>query len=256
MKRFFFSGAAVDEPDKQGRIAVPADAVTPCGPRPGRGRRGRLRPPRDLGSQLLGEANAAGRRECRGCCPTPRVHRRPVTFRCWPRRCGASSRSSGQTVVDATFGAGGHAGCSPTTSRARPTDRDRPRLERQAVLRAAARHLRASRHGCCEGISRGCSTGWPRTASPRTSCSRPGRVEHAARPARARLLVRDRRAARHADGSLAGHCRPRPRQARRPSRSWRRFSAGTARNGLPGRSPARSPGEEHRSSGPVSSSRP
>ena len=108
----------------------------------------------------------------------------------------------GEAIVDATFGAGGHARAARDAAAGRrQADRDRSRPDGRAVLRAvppldgcarppvARRVLRDARAACRERVA------------GRRDPARPRRVVDAARPARARLLVRGRRAARHADGS-------------------------------------------------------
>ena len=163
----------------------------------------------------------------------------------------------GETVVDATFGAGGHARLlAEDLAGQRQARRDRPRPERQAALRPL------------QGAGRG-----RRPLPPRRLRDRPhpaGRERHqgrrdparhrrlvdADRPARARLLVRHRRAARHADGSVRRDRRPRRSSTRGTRRSSRRSSAASARSATPGRSPARScaAAPSARSSAPATSS--
>ena len=70
MKRFVFAGATVAELDKQGRVLVPPDLARARGPRQGRRRRRRARPPRDLGSRRMGGPRQRDRRERRRCCRT------------------------------------------------------------------------------------------------------------------------------------------------------------------------------------------
>ena len=124
----------------------------------------------------------------------------------------------GETIVDATFGAGGHSRAARRRPRGeREARRDRPRPDRAAVLRPGqgvgprradavpARRLRR-RPLAARGQRR------PRGRRP----ARPRPLLDAGRPARARLLVRDRRAARHADGPVGRAERGgRPRDVRR-----------------------------------------
>ena len=79
---------------------------------------------------------------------------------------------------------------------------------------------------------------------------------HAARPARAWLLLCDRRAARHAHGSVRGLSAARARQRGGRARARRRSSAATARSATRTRSPVRSgaAARSSRSSAPASSS--
>ena len=111
----------------------------------------------------------------------------------------------GQTLVDGTFGAGGHASLLARDlhgdGKVIAIDRDptvRPYFERFRRTAGVERALPARRL-----LDR------PRPArrerrARRRDPARPRRLLHAARPARARVLLRDRRAARHADGPLAG----------------------------------------------------
>ena len=108
MQRHFFAGAPRAELDKQGRMVIPAQLLEECGHRPrGHGRR-RRRPPRDLGSRRVARAAATSRRERRRCCRAscqPRLTTSPSS----PTRCSPpSTPRPGETVVDCTFGAGGH----------------------------------------------------------------------------------------------------------------------------------------------------
>ena len=119
----------------------------------------------------------------------------------------------GQTVVDATFGAGGHAAVLAADLQGRrPLHRDRPRPDRAAVLRGLqAPRRRAVALPARRGLGRPRPAGRERRARRRDP-ARPRRLEHAARPAGARVLVRGRRAARHAHGPDRGADRRRARQ--------------------------------------------
>ena len=109
----------------------------------------------------------------------------------------------GETVVDATFGAGGHATLlAEDLAGERQARRDRPRPRREVVLRPLqgacgnrralpARRLRDRPHAARRQRDQG-----------RRDPPRPRHLVDAGRPARAGLLVRDRRAARHADGPV------------------------------------------------------
>ena len=163
----------------------------------------------------------------------------------------------GHTLVDGTFGAGGHATLLVRDLKGeRQGDRDRPRSVRAAVLRALPPHRRREHPLPARRL-----LDHPRPArrerrARRRDPARPRRLEHAARPPRARLLVRCRRAARHADGPVRGVLGARARQRGRASASSSRSSAATARSASPARSPARSSagGGSSRSSGRASSS--
>ena len=110
IQRHFFSGAAEVTPDKQGRVMIPAALATPRRPRARRRGGRRPRPSRDLGPRRLARPDRRRGREGGGCCRTPCVQARLITSRYSPTRCGACSTCSPeQAVVDATFGAGGHA---------------------------------------------------------------------------------------------------------------------------------------------------
>ena len=123
------------------------------------------------------------------------------------RRCSSSSRARpGETVIDGTFGAGGHAwllaaDCTASgkliaidrdpTSRRTSTAAARQRPQDAAPPRRVLDRARPARRERCR-----------RRRDP----ARPRRLLDAARPARARLLVRGRRAARHAHGQRRPSC--------------------------------------------------
>ena len=136
LKRFFFSAASDAELDKQGRVLVP----------PALHRRARLgrevvvtgvydhleiwdraawadQAPRSKGAQTM--------------LPNVLPESRLITSPCSPRRCAPLlAVRPGETVVDATFGAGGHSTPARVGSRRRrQADRDRPRSVRAGVLR-------------------------------------------------------------------------------------------------------------------------
>ena len=109
----------------------------------------------------------------------------------------------GETVVDATFGAGGHAALLAHdlqgSGRLIAIDRD-PTV--RAVLRALRRSARRLQTRLLRGdFSRRARAARAKRRRGGRDPARPRRLVDAARPARARLLVRGRRAARHADGS-------------------------------------------------------
>ncbi len=126
----------------------------------------------------------------------------------------------GETVVDATFGAGGHARLLAAdlqgSGRFIAIDQDpsvKPYYERFRGT-AGGIQTRLLRGNFATVLQQLASNGGGGRRDP----ARPRRLEHAARPARARLLVRGRRAARHAHGSLrrglGARARERARRAR------------------------------------------
>jgi hypothetical protein len=110
MHRYFFSGASEAELDKQGRVMVPS----PLGDYAGLGKEVVVVGIRDhleiWDRAFLARAPGRDRRECRGCCRASCNQARLITFPYSPTRFGSCLRSSPERpVVDATFGAGGHA---------------------------------------------------------------------------------------------------------------------------------------------------
>ena len=119
----------------------------------------------------------------------------------------------GETVVDATFGAGGHAALLAQDLRGAgkliAIDRDpsvRPYFERFRRRAGVQARLPARR------LLRRPAPARRQRRARRRDPARPRRLVHADRPARARLLVRDGRAARHAHGSLRRPLGARARQ--------------------------------------------
>ena len=143
----------------------------------------------------------------------------------------------GETVVDATFGAGGHATLLAADLQGRgkliAIDRDPARamyFDRFAKRAGVqTRFLRGDFSVVLEQLAAQRRRGGRDPARPR-------RLVDADRPARARLLVHGRRAARHAHGSVGGRDRRAASSTRRPSGSWRRSSSATARSATRGRS--------------------
>ena len=172
MQRFFFSGAAEAELDKQGRVmSRPRSSST-------RARRGRSsspasRPPRDLGSRRLARATQRGRRECGGCCRTSCSQTRLITSPFSRTRCASCSpcspgrpSSTPPSAPAATRAARRRpAGRGQAASRSTATRRSRPYFERFRRQRGRAGALPARRFASS-------STSSPTTASRRTrSCS-------------------------------------------------------------------------------------
>ena len=193
LQRHFFGGASEDAPDKQGRV------------HPARRRSlryGKLaKDVTVVGSNdhleiwdraAWAERLEADRRERRQCCRTSCRTARLITPPFSPTRCASFSPCSpGETVVDATFGAGRpRALLARGAARRRQARRDRPRPEREAVLRpvqgaapastsrflrgdfavvlAPARRERGSRptRSCSTSASRRCRSTGPSAASP------------------------------------------------------------------------------------------
>ena len=148
----------------------------------------------------------------------------------------------GETAVDCTVGGGGHARL--IADRIGPgghADRDRSRSGRRgAVRRARGRgpvphpvHPRRLRRPRSAELERGAAAGRPALPRPRD-------VVDAGRHLGARLLVRLRRAARHADGSRPGADRRARSSTPGTSGGSRGCSASTARSATRPRSRARS----------------
>ena len=126
----------------------------------------------------------------------------------------------GETVVDATFGAGGHSSLLAADLRGQgQADRDRPRSDRARLLRPLqAPRGRPGAPPPRRVLARARPARRQRRPGGRDP-ARPRRLLDADRPARARLLVRGRRAARHADGPFGRAHRARARQRGRGARA-------------------------------------
>ena len=164
----------------------------------------------------------------------------------------------GETVIDCTFGAGGHSELlanrlngngkliaidrDPTVAPYFERFRRQPRREDAAPARRVLARAPAARR-----------ERRPRRRDP----DRPRCVVDADRPARARLLVRRRRAARHAHGPERERVGARARERDPTSATSPTSSARSARSATPARSRARScnGASNSRSSAPASSSR-
>jgi hypothetical protein len=122
---------------------------------------------------------------------------------------------------------------------AREADRDRPRPDGRAVLRApASHHGRQDAPAPRRVLDRARPARRQRRACRRDP-ARPRRLLDAARPSRARLLLRGRCAARHADGPLGSNSPP-ATSSTTDERGWKTSSAATARSATRARSPGRS----------------
>ncbi len=235
-------------PDKQGRVLVPADARAARGAREGRRRRRASTTTSrsgtapaweehlkavegsvdDVAERLAENAqlttSPSSRTRCASSSPCARA-RPSSTPRSAPAATpGCSPRTSG-----------GAASSSRSTATRRAKSLLRPLQGRRRRRRPLPpRRLRA-RPGAARRERR----------QGRRDPARPRRLVDADRPARARLLVRDRRAARHAHGP---HLRARPRPTivnTWDERELATSSAATARSGTPRRSPARSCAAAH-----------
>ena len=201
---------------------IPAALVEQRQARPGgRGRRC-PRPPRDLGPHDLARAAQGSRRERGACCRTSCSQARLITFPVLAEEVReALAVRPGETVVDATFGAGGHARLlAADLQRLGQAHRDRPRPGASSRTSSASAAARASRRASCAAsfatvLQQLAANGGGGRRDP----ARPRRLEHAARPARARLLVRGRRTARHAHGPLRRGVGARARERARRSAS-------------------------------------
>ena len=149
----------------------------------------------------------------------------------------------GQVAIDCTLGAAGHARL--VAGRARPrraADRHRPRPDRRGGVRRARRRGPVPHALPARGLRRGPADAARRERARRPRLPRPRHVLDAGRPARARLLLRLRRAAGHAhgpDGARSARATPStPGSAASSPRS----SATTARSATPTASHARSSG--------------
>ena len=110
----------------------------------------------------------------------------------------------GETVVDATFGAGGHARLlAEDLHGQRQARRDRPRSERQAALRPLQGPGRRRRSLPARRFRDRPQPAGSERHQGRRNPPRHRRLVDADRQARARLLLCDGRPTRHADGSLA-----------------------------------------------------
>ncbi len=180
-------------------------------------RRRRARPRRDLGSRRLADAPRGSGRECRACCRTPCSKARLITSPFSRPRSATCSRS-GRARPSST----------PRSARvamrrfSRPTFAAAAGSSRSTATRT---HVRTSigslpRAGVQTRFLRGAFDivlGAARLERGPGRCdpARPRRLEHADRPARARVLLRGGCPARHADGSFGRRVRPRSRQRAR-----------------------------------------
>ncbi len=236
----------------------PGQAPRGCGHRArGDGRR-RLRPPRDLGSRDVARAAArkpkGARKMLPSVLPTETDHVPVLADEVLDRLAPQAGRDGRRLHV--------RLGRALRAARRAPArrgqaDRDRPRSDGRAVLRAAAARDRGQGAPAARRVLAGARAARRERRPRRRDPARPRRLLDAARPARARLLVRRRRAARHAHGSSRRPDCGATSSTRPASGSSQTSSAATARSATRGRSPGRSCGaaQSSRSSGRATSSR-
>ena len=204
MQRHFFGGASEDTPDKQGRVLLPGPLLRYGKLDQGRHGGRQQRPPRDLGPRRLGGAPGRDRRECRPCCRTSCRTTRLITPPFSPTRCASFSPCSrARPSSTRPSGAGGHARLLAAELHGRgQARRDRPRPEREGAVRPV-QGAGGRRRAVPPWRLRGRPLAARRERDQgRRDPARHRRLLDADRPAGARILVRDRRAARHADGPL------------------------------------------------------
>ena len=191
-------------PGQAGPRPPPGAARAAREARQGRHRDREQRPPRDLGPLPLGGAPGGDRRERGQCCPTSCRTARLITRPSSRTRCAACSpcsparRSSTPRSAPAATRA-----CSRRISGAAASS------SRSIATRASSRTSTASRRrpGVDVRFLRGdfaivLTSARRERDQGRRDPARHRRLVDADRPAGARLLVRDRRAARHAHGSV------------------------------------------------------
>ena len=149
----------------------------------------------------------------------------------------------GAVCVDATTGLGGHADALLRAHPGPDPDRPRPRPARSGGQRRTAARPRRPRPPRPCRVRRDAGRAGPaRPPRSRRGAVRSRRLLDAARRGRARLLLRPRGSAGHADGRRARNS-PRPRSSTpTPCPNWCACCATTARNGSPCGSPAASNG--------------
>ena len=167
LKRHFFAGAAQGELDRQGRLVVPARLIEHAGLGARGHRHRRPRPPRDLGSQRPGDRSSTRskgeRKMLPSVLPTETDHV-PVladeVVAALAPRPGETDRRRHvrrrRPRVAAREAAAGR----------READRDRPRPDRRAVLRAVPPRDRRQGAPAARRV-----LGRPRSSSPATACA-------------------------------------------------------------------------------------
>ena len=191
----------------------PGQAPRECGHRArGDGRR-RLRPPRDLGSRHRGASSSrkpkGARKMLPSVLPTETDHVPVLADEVLDRARAAAGRDGRRLHVRRRRALG--AARRPPARRGQ-ADRDRPRPDGRAVLRAPAADDRRQGAPAARRVLAGARAARLERRARRRDPARPRRLLDAARPARARLLLRRRRAARHAHGSVGRPDRGRRRQ--------------------------------------------
>ena len=256
MQRFFFSGASEAEPDKQGRVVIPAALLAARGARPRRRRRGRPRPPRDLGPRRLAREHVTESKgvprmlpnvlqpsatdhvpvlaeEVRGASPCGRARRSstpPSARAATPPLLAADLHGSGKLIAidrDPTARA-----VLRAVRAARRAVQARLLRGDFAVVLAAARRerRRAPTRSCSTSASRRCSSTGPSAAS-RTPPTRRStcawirrRSSTAARPRQRgeRARARRRSSARYGEERYARQIAPRDRAPARREQPFER----------------------------------
>ena len=146
----------------------------------------------------------------------------------------------GETVVDATFGAGEPRACSRRISRVAASSSRSTAIPARSRTSTASRRSRSRRPLPPRRLRARPLAARRERRQGRRDPARPRNLVDAGRPAGARLLVRDRRAARHAHGPSTSSPR-RPRSSTPgTSASSSRSSGATGRSGSPRRSRGRS----------------
>ena len=238
LRRFFFAGAADAELDKNGRVLVPPTLVRHA-------RLGRdvvvagVYDHLEIWDRPLGRSTCVRSKGARIMLPNvlPRSASEPHVPVLADEVRELLAVQPGETVVDATFGAGGHARrCSPRTSVARASSSQSTAIRRSSRTSTVYGLRRAPTSVSCAVTSPSCSASWPRTASAQTQfCSTSG-----SRPCRSTKSNADSRT-RPMRRSTCGWIPARsPRRARSSTRgtseSSRASSAPTAKSAMRARS--------------------
>ena len=153
IQRHFFAGAAEATADRQGRVMIPVSLAKHAA----LGREVVVAGVRDhleIWDRAAWRTQVETSKGGRSMLPNALHQTRLITFLFSPRRCGLLDVQPGDTVVDATFGAGGHAGVLAADLGARPVHRHRPRSVCRARTSSASTAMPGSSHAFCAGPSR------------------------------------------------------------------------------------------------------